>query len=102
MLLIAIPNGARLGGKDRIARAKNWQRLEREGAVKGAADLFLAIPSGDLPGLFIEMKTPRGKQSQSQMEFERSVLKQGYGYAMPRTHREFEAVIERYLTAGEY
>ena len=101
-LLFAIPNGARLGGKDRIARAKNWYRLEREGAVKGAADLFLAVPSGDLSGLFIEMKTPRGKQSQSQMEFERSVLKQGYGYAMPRSTKEFEAVIGRYLTAGEY
>lgn len=101
-LLFAIPNGADLGGKDRIARAKNWQKLEHEGAVKGAADLFLAVPSGRLAGLFIEMKTPRGKQSEWQKRFEAEVVRVGFGYAVPRSHEEFERVIKTYLERGEY
>lgn len=101
-LLFAIPNGVDLGGKDRIARAKNWQKLECEGAVKGAADLFLSVPSGDLHGLYIEMKTPKGRQSDAQKQFESEVLWGGYGYAMPRSFEEFERVIRRYLEIGEY
>lgn len=101
-LLFAIPNGADLGGKDRIARAKNWGKLEAEGAVKGAADLFLAIPSGSLSGLFVEMKTPKGRQSLDQKQFEMAVIYGGYGYALPRSFEEFERVIRRYLELGEY
>ncbi len=101
-LLFAIPNGADLGGKTPIARAKNWQKLELEGAVKGAADLFLAVPSGRLSGLFIEMKTPKGKQSEFQKRFEAQVVGVGYGYVIPRSHEEFEAVVKGYLERGEY
>lgn len=101
-LLFAIPNGADLGGKDRIARAKNWQRLKQEGAVTGAADLLLAVPSGQLAGLFIEMKTPKGRQSDDQKRFEADVISVGYGYAMPRSFDEFTGVIRRYFDTGEY
>lgn len=101
-LIFAIPNGADLGGTDRIARAKRWQKLEREGATPGVADLFLAIPSGPLAGLWIEMKTSKGKQSQAQIQFEMNVIRAGYGYAMPRSYEEFKAVVERYLDKGEY
>lgn len=101
-LLFAIPNGADLGGNTPIARAKNWQRLEQEGAVKGAADLFLAVPSGSLSGLFVEMKTPRGTQSKEQKQFEAAVISSGYGYAMPRSRTEFERVVLQYLETGGY
>jgi len=100
-LLFAIPNGARLHGSGK-QRAIQWARLEREGAVAGAADLLLAIPSGDLGGLFIEMKTPRGRQSDKQKAFERAVLDAGYGYAMPRSFDEFVIVVRAYLERGEY
>ena len=101
-LLFAIPNGADLGGKTPIARAKNWQKLELEGAVKGASDLFLAVPSGKLSGLFIEMKTPKGKQSEFQKRFEAEVVGVGYGYVVPRSHEEFERVVRNYMERGEY
>lgn len=100
--LFAIPNGADLGGHDRIARARRWQKLEREGAMPGVADLFLAVPSGNLSGLWIEMKTARGKQSQVQRQFEMNMVRAGYGYAMPKSREEFQQVVERYLTTGEY
>ena len=100
--LFAIPNGADLAGHDRIARAKRWQKLEAEGALPGVADLFLAIPSGEYAGLWIEMKTPRGRQSEAQKQFEAAILWAGYGYAMPRSREEFQKVVTQYLKDGTY
>lgn len=100
-LLFAIPNGARLYG-DAKQRAIQWKKLEAEGAVPGAADLFLSVPSGDLNGLYIEMKTPSGTQSDTQKDFELDVVNVGYGYAMPRSFKEFEQVVESYLEDGSY
>lgn len=100
-LLFSIPNGARLHGTGR-QRAMQWAKLEREGAVAGAADLFLAVPSGDFAGLFIEMKTERGRQSERQKEFEKNIVEMGYGYVMPRSFSEFQAVVQSYMACGRY
>ena len=100
-LLFAIPNGAKLSGTT-LQRAKAWKRLEAEGALPGAADLFLAVPSGDLCGLFIEMKTAKGRQSETQKAFEAAVIEKGYGYAMPRSADAAMDVVERYLKTGTY
>lgn len=97
LLLFAIPNGAELKNG-----AKAWKKLEAEGAVAGAADLFLSLPVGELAGLYIEMKTPKGRQTKTQKEFEAAVVAQGYGYAVPRSSIEFEKVVKRYLECGEY
>ena len=96
-MLFAIPNGANLQGG-----AMEWNKLLAEGAVPGAADLFLSVPSGDLAGLYIEMKTPKGRQSLEQLEFEQEVLEQGYGYCTPRSSREFERAVKMYLETGYY
>jgi hypothetical protein len=101
LVLFAIPNGAMLNGTAQ-QRARAWKRLEREGAKPGVADLFLAQPSGDSAGLFIEMKTSRGRQSPTQFQFEMDAMKAGYGYAMPRSLDEFIKVVKRYLETGEY
>lgn len=101
LMLFAIPNGAKLAGTC-LQRAKAWKRLEAEGAVKGAADLLLSVPSGDLAGLFIEMKTPKGQQSPHQREFERAAIESGYGYAMPRSTDEFMKVVKSYFKNGTY
>lgn len=96
-LLIAVPNGAAL-----LNGAKGWARLQREGAVKGASDLILLMPSGDFGYLCIEMKTPKGKQSRNQCLFEQSVLGGGGGYAMPRSLEEFMRVVNSYIRRGVY
>jgi hypothetical protein len=101
LLLFAVPNGATLSGDARM-RAQQWARLEAEGAIAGAADLFLAVPRGEFAGLFIEMKTPRGKQSDRQKEFEKRAIEAGYGYAVPRTFDQFVAIINQYLKYGYY
>ena len=99
--LFAIPNGASLNG-DARQRAIQWRKLEAEGAMPGVADLLLALPSGNLCGLWIEMKTEKGKQSAAQKQFEMNMVRAGFGYAMPRNRTEFERVVSRYLEAGEY
>jgi len=100
-LLFSVPNGAMLYG-DRMQRARHWKRLEAEGALAGAPDLFLSIARGDLHGLYIEMKTRTGRQSEKQAAFEQAALAQGYGYAMPRSMEEGMKVIQSYLKAGSY
>lgn len=99
--LFAIPNGASLNG-DARQRAIQWRKLESEGAMPGVADLFLAVPSGGLAGLWIEMKTKKGSQSKAQVQFEMNMIRAGYGYVMPRSRTEFEEVVTRYLERGEY
>lgn len=100
-LLFAIPNGAKLSGTQK-QRAIQANRLKAEGMLPGAADLFLAIPSGDLCGLFIEMKTEKGRQQDSQKEFERSVIPEGYGYVICRSFDDFKSAVENYLESGVY
>ncbi len=100
-LLFAIPNGVRLHGTEK-ERMITWNRLSKEGAVAGAADLFLAVPAHGRPGLFIEMKTPEGRQSNRQQLFEKDAIKAGYGYAIPRSEKEFRRVVRMYLETGEY
>lgn len=100
-LLFAIPNGAKLAGTP-LQRAKAWKRLEAEGARPGVADLFLAVPSGDLCGLFIEMKTEIGRQSAEQREFEADAVGAGYGYVITRDLEAFIKIVQNYLENGVY
>lgn len=89
-LLFAIPNG---GARSLVTGAI----LKREGVLAGVADLFLAIPSQGEPGMFIEMKTPAGRQSKSQAEFMLAVTEQGYRYRVVRSLAEFISEVDQYL-----
>jgi hypothetical protein len=97
MLLFSSLNGIKLAGG-----ARQGARLRNAGMTAGVADLFLSIPSGDLAGLYIEMKTPKGRQQPNQKEFEEEVIKHGYGYVMPRSMEEFKHCVIAYLEKGEY
>lgn len=93
-LLFAIPNGGR---RDAVTGRK----MKEEGVLAGVADLFLALASNGKHGLFIEMKTRKGTQQQSQKDFEKNVTKQGYEYSICRSLDEFSKVIETYLRYGK-
>ena len=60
--IFAIPNG----GKRHIGVAK---KLKVEGVKAGVCDVFCAIPSNGMHGLFIEFKSATGKLSSLQAEF---------------------------------
>lgn len=94
--LFSIPNGAALQGAP-TERAKQWNRLAQEGATPGAADLFLAVGNGQSHGLFIEMKSPTGKLSDTQIAFRQSVMQQGYSYVVCYSLFEFINLITNYF-----
>lgn len=62
-LLFAVPNGSKRG---RVTAAI----LKAEGALAGVSDLLFLMPAGTCPYLCIEMKTPKGRQSPAQKEFQ--------------------------------
>lgn len=90
LLLFAVPNGER---RDKITGA----RLKKQGVVSGVADLFLSVPNKTHHGLYIEMKTPEGRQQTTQKTFEASVKAQGYDYCICRTLEGFICAVREYL-----
>ena len=93
-LYISVPNGVPLG------RASAAQFI-REGLTKGVADTLLLVARGGWHGLAIEMKTPTGRQSESQRAWQRAVEGQGYRYAVCRSVEGFIEMVEGYLADGK-
>lgn len=90
MNLFAVPNGSK---RDVIIGAK----LKEEGVLAGVSDLILLYPSGEYSALCIEMKTPKGKQSQSQQLWQQHIEAYGYKYVICRSLSEFMEAINNYL-----
>lgn len=90
LVLFAIPNAAKRG-KALASIMKN------EGILAGASDLMLMVQCNGYGGLFIEMKTEKGKQSDTQKEFESKCFTYGYKYALCRSFDEFREIITNYL-----
>lgn len=89
--LFAVPNGSR---RDKITGA----RLKAEGVLAGVADLILLVPNARYHALLIEMKTPKGRQSESQRAWQRAVAgNDDYLYVVCRSLEEFMKKIEEYL-----
>lgn len=89
-LLFAVPNG---GARSAVTGAI----LKAEGVLAGVADLLLLVPNKKYHGLCIEMKTAKGRQSQSQKDWEKAVTLQGYKYIVVRSADQFVKEIMEYL-----
>lgn len=89
-LLFAIPNG---GVRDKVTAS----RLKAEGVLPGVSDLLLLYPAGKYHALCIEMKTPSGKQSPGQKQWQQEAERAGYKYALCRSLDDFIGTIEKYL-----
>ena len=89
-ILFSVPNGGR---RSRIEAAI----MRGEGVLPGVADLFLAHASGDFHGLFIEIKSEKGKQTAYQKAFEEDILTSGFAYRICRSVDEFDRIISEYL-----
>jgi hypothetical protein len=94
--------------RDAIIKIKNegklsWQKgkqNKREGLCKGAADIFVAIPTTEHSGLWMEFKTKTGKVSKEQAEFGVAQILRGYGYVVVRSVDEAIEALEDYLRGG--
>ena len=90
LVIMAIPNG---GNRNIVTAAI----MKREGVLAGAGDLFLTFASHGYHGLWIEMKTKKGKQSESQKEFQKKQERLGYKYVVCHSFDEFKFEIEKYI-----
>lgn len=88
--LFAVPNGGR---RDGVTGAK----LKEEGVLAGVADLILLKSNQYYGALLIEMKTKKGMQQNSQIEWERKITKDGYKYIVCRSVDEFMKEVTKYL-----
>ncbi|MFA6241953.1 MAG: VRR-NUC domain-containing protein [Candidatus Hydrogenedentales bacterium] len=76
---------------------KNGARLKAEGMRAGTPDLFLAVPALESCGLWIEMKSEKGRTTDAQdIELER-LEKRGYSTAVCCGFDEAQATIRAYL-----
>lgn len=91
LLLFAVPNG---GARNRLEAAI----MNGEGVTAGVADLLLLHANSEHHGLCIEMKTPKGKQTDSQKRFQRKVEAFGYRYEVIHSLDEFMILIRDYLS----
>lgn len=89
--LFAVPNGGR---RDGVTGA----RLKEEGVLAGVSDLVLLVPNGRYHAILIEMKTPEGRQSESQREWQQAVTENGeYRYVVCRSLDDFMREVKFYL-----
>lgn len=98
--LIAIPNGAFLAG-DMQARVRQAASLKAQGLVPGVSDLFLAIPKKEFHGLWIEMKTPKGRGTVEQVEFSSLMAELGYAAFICKGQESAIETIKKYMEHHE-
>lgn len=93
MRLFAVPNG---GQRNVIVASK----MKAEGVLSGVADLILLKPSGKYAALLVEMKTMKGRQSETQKQWEADLCKDSeYKYVLCRSIEDFISAIKSYLEA---
>ncbi|BFI58241.1 hypothetical protein KD4_21860 [Yersinia pseudotuberculosis] len=88
--LIHIPNEGKRGPK----AARDAKRL---GLRKGVPDLFLALPRGGYAGLWIEMKSERGKVSVEQNQWITKLCDVGYQVEICFCYDSAKEIIESYF-----
>jgi hypothetical protein len=91
--LFAIPNGG-------FRNPKTAAILKREGVLAGVPDTFLAIPRKDSHGLFIELKTAKGKPTELQLQMMAILTVHGYKCEVVYSIDEFKKTITNYLNAA--
>lgn len=89
-LLFAVPNG---GSRHKIEAAN----MKRQGVKRGIADVILQVPKKGYASLCLEFKTPTGKQSDEQKEYQRQVEMAGSKYVVVRSVQQAIKTMTEYL-----
>ena len=87
LLIYAVPNG---GQRNSVVAEK----LKAEGATAGVADLVIVANNRHI---YVEMKTPKGRQTPKQVEFEKHVKALGHKYYVCHSIEEFMQVCKQEL-----
>lgn len=91
--LFSVPNGM-------MTSASQASIAKAEGLTAGVADLILLAPGQGFHGLCVEMKTPQGRQSAAQAQWQEAAEAQGYKYVVCRSFRQFVLAVREYLGEG--
>ncbi len=94
-LLYAVPNG---GHRHKATGA----RLKAEGVKRGVPDVCLPVARNGAHGLYIELKTERGKTTSEQIGWIRALRRHGYAAEVCHGWESARSMIEHYLTAGPH
>ena len=89
-MMFAVPNGGR---RD----AKTGARMRYEGVVRGVADLILLVPKKGFASLCIEMKAPKGTQSEHQRKWQKEAETYRNKYVVCHSLQEFMNEVNSYL-----
>lgn len=82
------------GGFRRLSEARI---MKAEGVTAGVADIQIVYPNDEYHGLFIEFKTQKGRQQQSQRDFQRAVERVGYRYVIVRDIDTFIETVKAHI-----
>lgn len=91
-LLFAVPNGGKRNAREAAI-------MKAEGVVPGVADLVFLWANNTYNTLLIEMKTPTGRQSDLQKQWQQTAEQAGNKYVICRSFDDFQNTIKEYLSA---
>lgn len=89
-LLFAIPNG---GHRHKVTAAK----MKAEGVKRGVPDICLPVSRGHYHGLYIELKTHKGRASREQKRWLARLTDEGYRAVICRGWNDARQELETYL-----
>jgi hypothetical protein len=95
-MLFAIPNSGGYKGGFR-SNARIVAEMKRQGLKPGVPDVCLPVARRGFHGLYIEMKTDKGKATENQLDWIAALISQNYLAVICRGWDEARAVIEEYL-----
>jgi hypothetical protein len=89
--LFAVPNASK-----RTARMGAY--MKEEGLLPGVADVILLKSNRFYGACLFEFKTPKGRQSASQVEWQQKITNDGYKYVIVRSIDDFKREVTQYLS----
>lgn len=75
----------------------NARMLISAGLKKGVSDIFVALPVPPYHGMFIEMKSVKGKPTKEQVKFQQDVMGKGYMAVICYGAQQAIKVLQAYL-----
>jgi len=89
--LFSVPNGG-------YRSPKTAAIMKEEGQLAGVSDLIFLHRTKQYGALLIEMKTPKGTQSDKQKAWQALIEPEGYKYVICHSLDEFKTEIQNYLS----
>ena len=87
LFCFSVPNG---GSRNKLEAIN----LKRSGVMAGVADIVILLPMGRC--VFVELKSDKGRQSESQKIFQAKAEELGFEYLLWKSLRDAEEFVKNY------